>query len=165
MRDTYCDAPLWWLTKDGDRTAVALYSRHYSARRYRDGRTRRKITGPGDYLMLRTAAGDALFLWRKFRDACIDPRTGGPQAGIYCAAFRNEGAHQSSTLIRQADRIADLIWPDRRHYTYVCQEDVRSGLPGACFLYADWRYVRFRGHRARTKARGLLILERIRNGD
>jgi len=79
-----------------------LYLRHYSARRYRDGRPRRKIVGPGEYIMLRTAAGDALWIWKRFHD-----KSG--QQGINCAAFRNEGAYQSSRLIRQADAIADCI--------------------------------------------------------
>jgi hypothetical protein len=77
-----------------------------------------------------------------------------------CAAFRNEQALRSSDLVRQADAIADCLWPDRRHYTYVDPKGIRSGLPGACFLAAGWRYVRIRGHRARTKS-GLLILERV----
>lgn len=32
----------WWLTKDGDRTLLALYERHYSAYQYKDGRVRRR---------------------------------------------------------------------------------------------------------------------------
>ena len=154
--------PLWWATRDGDKTCLAMYERHYSSRNYADGRKRRRFVGPGDPFVLRTAAGDAFFVWRRFRDACIDQRTGQPQAGVNCVAFRNEGKARSSELIRQADAIADAIWPDLRHYTYVSQEDVRGGLPGACFLFAGWRYVRIRGHRARTKS-GLLILERSRS--
>ena len=151
--------PDWWLTKEGDKSCLALYERHYSCRQYRDGRKRLKFVGPGEYIALRTAAGDAFFVWRKFVDACIDKRTGQPQAGINCSAFRNEGAYSSSDLIRQADRIAHVVWPHLRHYTYVSAADVRSELPGACFLFAGWRYVRVRAHRAKTKG-GLLILER-----
>ncbi len=154
--------PLWWLTKDGDKTCLALYERHYSSYDYRDGRSRLRFCGPGDSLVLRTSSGDAFFIWHKFRDACIDERTGSSQAGIYCSAFRNEGATRSSDLIRQADRIADVVWPHRRHYTYVNAQKIGSGLPGGCFLFAGWRYVRICGHRARTKARRLLILERIK---
>ena len=152
--------PEWWATKDGDKSCLALYERHYSAHQYRDGLRRVKFVGPGDPLVLRDAAGNAFFVWRKFRDDCIDHRTGQPQAGVNCAAFRNEGEETSSDLIREADAIAFAIWPDRRHYTYVSEEKVRSELPGACFLFADWRYVRKGKHRARTKS-GLLILERI----
>ena len=33
------DGPVWWLTKDGDVSCLALYERHYSCYRYADGRT------------------------------------------------------------------------------------------------------------------------------
>ena len=151
--------PLWWLTKDGDKTCLEMYERHYSVRTYRDGRTRTLFVGPGEKVVLRTSPGDALFVWRKFISKDIDGCTQRPQAGINCAVFRNEGPHQSSRLIRQADFIADCLWPNSRHYTYVSEENVRSGLPGACFLFANWRYVRVRKRRSRTKS-GLLILER-----
>lgn len=151
---------LWWITKDGDRSCLALYERHYSAYRYRDGRIRKLFCGPGDKLVLRTSSGDAFFVWRKFIDDCIDERTGLPQQGINCAAFRHEGAYRGSDLILQADAIADACWADRRHYTYVNPKEVRSGLPGNCFLMARWKFVRYGKHRARTKG-GKLILERI----
>lgn len=67
---------------------------------------------------------------------------------------RNEGTHRSSDLVRQADAIADAIWPGRRHYTYVNPQGVRSTNPGCCFRKAGWRRC------GRTKG-GLLILERI----
>ncbi len=127
----------WWLTKDGDVTCLALYERHYSARSYKDGRKRTIFAGPGEKIVLRTAAGDALFVWRKFIDDCIDIRTGKRQEGINCATFRNESEIQSSDLIQQAMAIAAGCWPDRRYYTYVDPEEVRSGLPGNCFLIAD----------------------------
>ena len=151
--------PDWWLTKDGDTDCLRLYNRHYSAHKYRDERIRRLFGGPGEKVVLRTEDGRALFVWRRFTDACIDRRTEKPQAGINCAVFRNEGPTQGSSLIRQADAIADCIWPDRRHYTYVNATRIASDLPGSCFLFAGWRYVRIAGHRARTKS-GLLILER-----
>ena len=147
------EAPLWWVTKDGDATCAELLRRHYSHREYRDGRRPRKFVGPGEYLVLRTALGDAVFVWRKFLDGCIDQRTGKRQAGVNCAAFRNEGAYRSSDLIRQADAIADCCWPGLRHYTYVNPKRVRSSNPGFCFLVACWRRC------GRTKG-GLLILER-----
>lgn len=138
------DEPHWWITKDGDKTCLAMYNRHYSAYQYRDGRVRRLFCGPGEKVVLRTDTGDALFVWRKFIDACIDAcidvRTGIRQDGINCAIFRNESKHQSSDLVRQADQVADAVWPDSRHYTYVNPASVRGNLPGACFLYAGWRY-------------------------
>lgn len=149
--------PLWWLTKDGDRTCLELYERHYSAHRYQDGRRRRTFCGPGENIVLRTFDGAAFFVWRKFRDDCIDTRTGERQAGINCAAFRNEGTARSSDLIRQADAIADVCWPDRRHYTYVNAKKVRSANPGYCFRVAGWR-------RCGITKGGLFVLERVRDG-
>lgn len=140
-------APLWWLTKDGDADCLALYERHYSAYQYKDGRQRKLFVGPGEKVVLRTAAADAMFVWRKFIDDS-------GQQGINCAVFRNESGHQSSALIRQADAIADCLWPGSRHYTFVRAEAVRSTNPGACFLYAGWRRMK-----QRTKS-GLVILER-----
>jgi hypothetical protein len=139
--------PLWWLTKDGDRDCLALYLRHYSATVYRDGRRRDRFAGPGQKVVLRTEAGDAFFVWRVFIDKCAG------QHGVNCAAFRNESPHRSSELIQQADRIADCLWPDRRHYTYVNSKKVASRNPGFCFLKAGWKRCGF------TQG-GLLILER-----
>lgn len=139
--------PIWWVTKDGDLDCLELYERHYSAYRYADGRQRRLFVGPGEKLVLRTERADAMFVWRRFIDDS-------GQAGINCAVFRNEGRLRSSDLIRQADSIADCIWPGRRHYTYVDPQKVASANPGFCFLAAGWRRC------GRTKG-GLLIMERI----
>lgn len=146
--------PLWWLTKDGDTACLALYEKHYSAHRYRDGRRRVLFCGPGEKVVLRTLDGAAFFVWRRFTDDCIDARTGLPQAGINCAAFRNEGSTRSSDLVRQADAIADCLWPDRRHYTYVNAARVRSANPGYCFRVAGWK-------RCGVTKSGLLVLERL----
>lgn len=126
---------------------LALYERHYSAYRYRDGRRRRVFCGPGEKIVLRTEEPQALFVWRKFKDDS-------GQQGINCAVFRNEGPHLSSLLIRQADSIADHVWPGERHYTYVDPANVRSANPGACFRRAGWR-------RCGVTKGGLLILERM----
>ena len=143
-------APLWWLTKDGDAACLELYERHYSCRRYADGRQRKLFAGPGEKIVLRTREGDALFIWRKFRDLR-------GEEGINCAIFRNESSHLSSELIRQADAIADCIWPGSRHYTYVNPKAVASKNPGFCFIAAGWRRLKHR-----TKG-GLVILERSAN--
>ena len=140
---------IWWLTKDGDRDCLELYERHYSAYRYKDGRVRKLFAGPGEKIVLRTEEGNALFVWRKFKDAS-------GQQGINCAVFRNESRHKSSELILQADQIADCIWPDSRHYTYVKAEAIASSNPGFCFIKAGWRRLPYR-----TKVNGLIILERI----
>ena len=139
--------PLWWLTKDGDRSCLALYERHYSAYRYRDGRKRYQFVGPGTTIVLRTADASALFVWRDFIDDS-------GETGINCAVFRNEGPFLSSELCRQADAIADFCWPGQRHYTTVNPAKVRSRNPGFCFLMAGWR-------RCGMTKSGLLVLERV----
>jgi len=141
--------PAWWLTKDGDKSCLALYDRHYSANRYADGRVRTQFVGPGENIVLRTASADAVFVWRKYIDDTI-PK----QHGVECAVFRNEGTILSSELVRQADAIADRVWVGERHYTKVRPAAVRSANPGYCFIRAGWRRCGF------TKG-GLLILERI----
>jgi len=146
--------PDWWVTKDGDLDCLELYERHYSCNKYADGRVRRLFVGPGEKLCLRTERADAMFVWRRFIDDCIDQRTGLQQRGINCAVFRNESAIRSSDLIRQADAIADRIWPDCRHYTYVNRKAIKSANPGFCFLAAGWKKC------GMTKG-GLLVLERV----
>ncbi len=141
--------PIWWLTKDGDKSCLALYERHYSANKYADGRKRTQFVGPGEHIVLRTASCNAMFVWRKYIDDTI-PK----QEGVECAVFRNEGPFLSSELVRQADAIADCAWVGERHYTKVRASAVRSANPGYCFITAGWRRC---GH---TKG-GLLILERL----
>lgn len=140
--------PLWWVTKDGDIDCLALYNRHYSKYHYKDGRKPRLFVGPGEKLVLRTWDGDAMFVWRKFKDDS-------GQVGINCAVFRNEATHLSSELIRQADAVADLIWPGERHYTYVNAQKIKSVNPGYCFKLAGWRKC------GMTKVNKLLIFERM----
>jgi hypothetical protein len=142
--------PYWYVTKDGDRSCLELYERHYSCHHYADGRERVQFVGPGGHIVLRTGAADAMFVWRDYIDDTI-PR----QDGIECAVFRNEAPrrYESSELVRQADAIADHCWPGERHYTKVNPKAVRSTNPGFCFLKAGWR-------RAGYTKGGLLILER-----
>lgn len=147
--------PYWWVTKDGDRDCLELHARHYSRYEYADGRERKLFVGPGEKLVLRTERGNACFVWRNFVDDCIDQRTGKPQEGVNCAVFRNEGEHLSSSLVVAADAIADLVWTDSRHYTYVDCTKVASANPGYCFIVAGWR-------RCGWTASGKLVLERVR---
>ena len=146
--------PHWWLTKDGDVDCLRMYERHYSAYHYADGRHRVLFCGPGEKVVLRTEHADAFFVWRRFIDDCIDVRTGARQDGINCAAFRNKGRILSSELIQQADTIADCLWPNRRHYTYVNPSRLTSANPGYCFIRAGWRRC------GRTNG-GLMVLERV----
>lgn len=142
---------LWWLTKDGDLSCLKMYERHYSAHQYKDGRTRKLFCGPGQKVVLRTWNANALFVWRKFIDAS-------GETGVNCAVFRNESPHLASDLIRQADRIADHVWPGERHYTYVNPRHLRAGRAGYCFECAGW------ARAPRLTGSGLLILELAREG-
>ena len=145
---TSTTTPIWWLTKDSVLDCAQLYERHYSRYRYADGRARDndQFVGPGEKVVLRTERADAMFVWRVFIDDS-------GQHGINCAVFRNESSHRSSELIRQADAIADCLWPDRRHYTYVDPAKIASTNPGFCFICAGWR-------RCGRTLGGLLVLER-----
>jgi hypothetical protein len=136
--------PLWYLTKDGDVSCLALFRRHYSARK-RNGKLA-QFVGPGEHIVLRTDRADAMLVWRKFIDDS-------GQQGVNCAVFRNESQHLSSELIRQADAVADFAWPGERHYTFVDQARVRSTNPGFCFVAAGWQ-------RCGVTERGLIVLER-----
>ena len=145
----------WLPVSDGDERATALYRRHYSFKRYKDGRlsdtsngNRWLIAGPGQKMLLMTVGCDALFVWRKFID-----KSG--QTGVNCAVFRNESDILSSLLILEAERWAWQRWPGERLYTYVNGKKIQSVNPGYCFKMAGWQAV---GH---TKARGLVILEKF----
>jgi hypothetical protein len=140
-------SPSWCQSRDGDPHGLFLYERHYSAPRYKDGRVRRLFVGPGEKTVLVSPAGDALFVWRKFRSRA-------QEAGINCAVFRNEGPTRSSALIREAMAIAWQRWPYERLYTYVDPRKIQSANPGYCFLKANWRRC------GRTRS-GLLILEAL----
>ena len=115
------DAPLWWLTLDGDRDCLALLNSG-----------QRRIMGGGEKLLLRTREGDAALGWRKIVNA-----TG--QASVYCAVFRNESQYEAAELIRQADRIADCAWPDCRHYATIDAGGVGADDDGLCFSDAGWK--------------------------
>ncbi len=133
----------WLITKDGDRDALELFSRHYT---YRKGRKIKQFVGPGEKMVLITPKSDALFVWRKFIDDS-------GQQGVNCAVFRNESKAQSSQLIKEAVEIARKRWPKERFYTYVNSASIRSKNPGCCFLKAGWRRC------GTTKNHNLLILE------
>lgn len=144
----------WLPVKDGDPRASHLYKRHYSCKRYGDGRrhqtqyrNRHLIVGPGEKMVLITVDGRALFVWRKFRD-----KSG--QAGVNCAVFRNESDLLSSKLILEAEKLAWRRWPGQRLYTYVDASQVKSPNPGYCFQMAGWRKC------GRSQDRGLIILEK-----
>lgn len=116
-------------TTHHDQEVVALVDRHYSRR---PGQ-RRQVGGPARKLVLRDAAGSAVFIWLWPQDG---KRWDG-QVGFYCSVFRNESARQSSDVIREAEELAAAHWGGvRRMFTYVDPSRVRSRNPGYCFLMA-----------------------------
>ena len=136
----------WRTAKDGDPVGLALYLRHYSARK-RSPRARLPLfVGPGEKLVLLSRKGDAVFAWRRML------YTQDGQSGVCCAVFRNEGTRRSSTLIREAMRLAWRRWPGERLYTYVDPTKVRSINPGCCFKRAGWKT-------CGKSRRGLIVLE------
>jgi hypothetical protein len=136
----------WIEVLDGNPTAAAIYDRHYS--RNKKSRGHPLFCGPGEKMVLLTPCARALFVWRKFISK-------DQQDGINCAIFRNEGAGQSSDLIRAAMDAAWVRWPGRRFYTYVNARRVASANPGYCFKAAGWRLCGV------TKTRKLLVLEAL----
>ena len=121
----------WIPVRDGNDDVRAVFDRHYSRKRYKDGRTPRLFCGPGEKMVLRTAPCDAIFVWRRFISA-------DGQQGVNCAVFRNEGPSLSSSLILEAEELACERWPGERFYTYVNPRSVRSTNPGYCFQMAGW---------------------------
>lgn len=121
----------WRQSRDGDPSGLALYRRHYSRRRYADGRDPALFVGPGEKTVLLSHDDDALFVWRRFIDAS-------GQDGVNCAVFRNESAHLSSAVILDAETWAADRWPGERLYTYVNPSVIRSTNPDACFKHAGW---------------------------
>jgi hypothetical protein len=133
----------WLPVRDGDSRVVGLWRRHYTWKGRRPDRS-----GPGEKLVLLTADGRAVWIWRYERYR----RDG--QTGVCCALFRNEGPILSSELVREATQIALRRWPGQRLFTFVNPAIVRSPNPGYCYLQAGWR-------RYGVSAGGLHILEYV----
>ena len=116
-----------------------------------DGRARYLFAGSGAKIVLRTFDARAMFVWREYVDSTIPVQT-----GVECSVFRNEAPEtwRSSELVRQADAIADRVWPGQRHYTKVRASAIRGSNPGCCFKQAGWRSC------GMTKG-GLHLLERV----
>lgn len=138
---------VWIETKDGDPEAKAIFDRHYSRIRYKDGRNPVLFVGPGQKMVLVTPDYKALFVWRKFI-------SDDGQQGVNCAIFRNEGHRLSSELIIEAEKIALAKWPGERLYTYVNGKKINSHNPGYCFKKAGWKVCGV------TKVNKLVILEK-----
>ncbi len=136
----------WRTAKDGDPVGLALYLRHYSARKRSPKARLPLFVGPGEKLVLLSHKGDAVLAWRRML------YTQDGQSGVCCAVFRNEGTHRSSSLIREAMRLAWRRWPGERLYTYVDPARIRSAHPGCCFKRAGWKT-------CGKSRRGLIVLE------
>lgn len=137
----------WVQIKDGDLRAIKIFNRHYSKYHYKDGRKGNRFVGPGERIVLLGKNNDALFVWRKFISA-------DGQQGINCAIFRNESKILSSELLKQAEAIAKIKWPNERFFTYVNPRKIKSVNPGYCFKVNGWVTIGI------TKARKLIILEK-----
>lgn len=136
---------VWMITRDADPDARRLADNHYS----RKTKGAPLFCGPGEKLVLISPDKKALFVWRKNRY-----RQDG-QEGVECTLFRNEGAHISSELIREAVKLARRKWPGERLFTYVWPSALKSTNPGFCFLRAGWRVVGWNS----GKRHKLLLLE------
>lgn len=144
----------WCETKTSDPTALAIFMRHYSCRRWRRrdlGGNHSRFIGPGECMVLVSHCGRALFAWRRELYRLDEQR------GVNCSVFRNEGAGLSSDLIREASELAFRRWPGERLLTFVNAEKIRSSNPGFCFIAAGWRRCGF------SKG-GLVILEMLQDG-
>lgn len=138
----------WIAVKDGDPRAVALYNRHYSARKGKIDRVRYGFSGQGESLILLTVDCQALFGWRKQSIHDDD------QDGVNCFVFRREGGLElASDLIKDAIQWAYTKWGNERLYTYIDSRKIRHKRdPGRCFLKAGFR-------KCGTSKSGLDILE------
>lgn len=137
----------WIEVKDGDPRAVTLYRRHYSCRNPKTDYCRYGFSGKGESMVLLTLKCDALWCWRRVT-----------KEGIYCSAFRNEGATLSSDLIKEADMLAWEHWAEDRHYTHVNPRQVKGD--GKCFKAAGWHKLP-----GRTKKQSLITLEILRHNN
>ena len=143
----------WIEVRDGNETARAIFDQHYSRRRYADGRKPKLIVGPGEKLLLVSAAADALCAWRKER------RRADGQLGVNCAIFRRVDGDVASAMLADAMHLAWKRWPGERLFTFVdpyfVRPTIRAGRPtwGHCFYQAGWRFCGI------TKRKRLHVLE------
>jgi hypothetical protein len=114
----FSDGP-WILIRDGNVSALSIFSRHYSAKRKPEMQA--QFVGPGESIVLLSPDARALFVWRKERY-----RLDG-QIGVNNAVFRNEGssAGRASDLIEAAVSEAWQRWPGERLFTFVDASKVR----------------------------------------
>lgn len=135
----------WLVTHKGDRSCRLLADRHYTRQTVGSP----QFCRPGRNLVLRTAAGDAVWVtWSGIRDD-------GLQAWE-CTIFRNESEYLSSDMILGALAATIAEWgqpPPDGIITYVDQSKVRSSNPSFCFFKAGFQRI------GRSKRRRLILLQ------
>ncbi len=135
----------WIVTNKGDQHCRALADRHYSRQKVGSP----QFTRPGRNLVLKTPENDAVWVtWSGIRDDGVN--------AWECTIFRNESAHLSSELVREAIAVTRREWgspPPDGIITYVNQTKIRSTNPGYCFKIAGWVAVGY------SKRRKLLRLK------
>ncbi|WP_287202682.1 hypothetical protein [Mesorhizobium sp.] len=143
----------WVEVLDGNDTVRAIFDRHYSRRRYRDGRKPKLFIGPGEKLVLLSREADAICAWRKEKHRFDSQR------GVECVIFRREGGDLASDQLRAAMGVCWQRFPCERLFSFVDPRVVPPtmvrGHPvwGFCFYKAGWRF-------AGLTAKGLHILEK-----
>lgn len=150
---------LWQVRNRNDRVIVDLADRHYSRQT------------PGSKQMGAPAMSLA-FVTPCERAAWLSQWTLHPDDGLValrCAFFRNEGAGLSSTLISEAMRLTEEIWPPGEiavyprdgWVTWIEPAKIASPNPGYCFKVAGWwtdhAWSPARGRRRRVRMRAELL--------
>lgn len=131
---------MWALSHRADSAVRPLADRHYN--RQKIGAT--GFAPPGRCLVLKTPGCNAFWItsW-PFAEYVKHAWAG----AWVCSAFRNEGEHLSSELIRDAVAITRASWPDTPELgmiTFVDTKNTRHKRdPGRCYRRAGFRPVGF----------------------
>lgn len=132
-------APRWALSWRADPVARVLADRHYN----RQSVGAAQFVPPGACVVLRTLAGDALWITSQPRAEYVKHDWAG---AWMCSCFRNESAHLSSELITEAVAatlaVSTLPVSPLGFVTFVDPTKTRRKRdPGRCYLRAGWHYV------------------------
>jgi len=135
-----CRAMNWIRSHRADPIARQLADRHYNRQKIGSP----QFVPPGRCLVLRTAAGDAVWVTSWPLAAYVKHAWAGAWVN---SLFRNESPHLSSTLIRQAVAYTRGHWsevPTRGMVTFVNADKVRRKRdPGRCYRKANFQPVGF----------------------
>ncbi len=127
--------PTWQLSHRFDSRALPIADRHYNRRKVGSP----QFVPPGRCLVLLSPTADALWVssW-PFAEFVRHEWAG----AWVCTCFRNESAHLSSALIREAVAITRWFWPDTPELgmvTFVNTDKVRRKRDwGRCYRKAGW---------------------------